>query len=748
MKNLKHILSGIFYTFPVRLLGLHFKKNQVLLLFWFVLFSVITGSFGRSMGVPQLFLDPEYMDKVNFTSYFIMGVVIAGFSISFIITAYILDSQRFNFLGWLSRPFSRFSINNLPIPLVFLTTYSWQVIKFQRDYETSTAQIAFDVLGILTGFVFMTFTLFVYFRLTNKDIFKFMVCKLDEKLRENVRVTRAASMSKLLIARKKQVRVDSFLDFDFKIKKVPDYGHFYDKSTVLRVFDQNHFNLITVELLIFAMLLVFGIFSEIPYFQLPAAASAMLLLTILIMFTGAFSFWFRGWSVSLTILILLCMNLLIKYDVVHKDYRAFGLDYDRPPKVYSLDSLIKSNNKEHYEHDRSLTIKRLENWKARVAKEKKPVMVFVCASGGGQRAMLWSLNAMQRADSITGNKLMDHTVMMTGASGGLIGISYYRELVLRQQTDSSIRRDDRAYLWGIARDNLNPVIFSLLVNDIFLGFQKFTYEGHQYIKDRGYAFEQQLNRNTLGFMDKNLYEYFTPVYEGKIPMVLMAPTVINDGRKLYISSMPVSYMNVDAERKYGNRFVLKGIEFNDFFKDHNASGLRFISGLRMSATFPYITPNITLPTVPKMEIMDAGLTDNFGISDAVMFLYHFKDWIAANTSAVLFVSVRDSQKHHPVNDSHNQSLFQKFSSPIEGVYKNFENIQDINNDTYLERAQSWYKGPLYTVNLEYNSANNVLLKERASLNWRLTNMEKNSIIQNINSKKNRAQLEKLKEILE
>ena len=64
----------------------------------------------------------------------------------------------------------------------------------------------------------------------------------------------------------------------------------------------------------------------------------------------------------------------------------------------------------------------------------------------------------------------------------------------------------------------------------------------------------------------------------------------------------------------------------------------------MSATFPYITPNTTLPTEPPIKIMDAGISDNFGLSDAIRFVFAYKDWIAENTSGIVFVSIRDSPK--------------------------------------------------------------------------------------------------------
>src|SRR5690606_21306472 len=129
------------------------------------------------------------------------------------------------------------------------------------------------------------------------------------------------------------------------------------------------------------------------------------------------------------------------------------------------------------------------------------------------------------------------------------------------------------------------------------------------------------------------------------PMLVMSPTIINDGRKLYIAAQPLSYMNsvMIAYPDY-DLSKLAGIDYQLLFNNHGAGHLRFLSALRMSATFPYITPNTTLPTEPSIQIMDAGISDNFGISDAVRFLYAFKDWIAENTSGVIVLSIRDSPK--------------------------------------------------------------------------------------------------------
>ena len=212
----------------------------------------------------------------------------AGFTTAYHITSYITDGHRFSFVGVLSKPFTKFSLNNSVIPLLFLFIYLRQIIVFQVNNQSlSGKELFYCVAGLLIGFIAMTAVYFIYFVLTNKDIFKYVVCRLDEKIKQNVRVTRASAMKKLDIARKKQVRVDNYLDYDGRFKKVDD-SNFYDRETVLQVFDQNHFNLVVIEFFIFTLVLVLGIFKDNPVFQLPAAASFIIFLTIFVMLYRSF----------------------------------------------------------------------------------------------------------------------------------------------------------------------------------------------------------------------------------------------------------------------------------------------------------------------------------------------------------------------------------------------------------------------------------------------------------------------------
>jgi hypothetical protein len=758
MRKLYFLVPKIAFSFPVQLFLNNIQRNHVLMLCWIILFAMITGSFGKYLGIPYLFLDPEYLNKVNFKSFFIMGTTLAGFTMAFHITCYITDGHRFSFIGALGRPFTKFMINNSLIPLVFLILYVSEIIKFQRSNEYSSAgDIAHNLFGLATGYLLMSMMFFLYFWMTNKDIFKYVVCQIDEKIKHNVKVTRASVMKKLDIARKKQIHVENYIDYDFKIKRVED-NNFYDKATILQVFDQNHFNLVVIELTIFGFVLLLGIFKDSPSFQLPAAASFVIFLTIFVMMAGAFSYWFGGWSATTALILFLIFNHLVGEDYLTKRYEAFGLDYQHPVTEYSVATLRELNDSTHIKRDLQNNLVMLENWRAKFPEGEKPKMVFLCASGGGKRAALWTLTALQTADSVTKGALMEKSILITGASGGLIGASYFRELKLREKSGENTRPYAEVHRQNISTDNLNPLIFSLLANDFFVSFTKFKYNGNYYYRDRGYTFEEQLNQITERMMDKPIKEYDSPELKAIIPMMILAPTIVNDGRKLYIASRPVSFMNYDilSSPDYF-RSKYSGVDFQSLFAEQGGRELRFLSALRMSATFPYITPNTTLPTEPAIKIMDAGISDNFGLSDAIRFMFAYKDWISANTSGVVFLSIRDSPKLSVIAPKAQQTLIDDFTQPISSVYNNFENFQDINSDMFINHARTWFKAPIYRIDLQYESDVYVPILQkmdsirqnnaRASLSWRLTTREKGAITSSINAYDNQRELRRLVELL-
>ena len=302
--------------------------------------------------------------------------------------------------------------------------------------------------------------------------------------------------------------------------------------------------------------------------------------------------------------------------------------------------------------------------------------------------------------------------------------------------------NDDIMLYNTAKDLLNPVAFSITVSDLFLNIQRFEENGEQYLKDRGYSFEEQLRENLGNAFSRPLKDYAKPEKEGIIPMVISSPSIVNDGRRLIISSQPVSFL---AQQLSPDGFHFApandAIEFLDFFKNKDAGNIRFSSIMRMNSTFPYVLPAVSLPTEPAIKVMDAGLRDNFGIKNALKFLFVFKEWIRENTSGVVLVQVRDTRRFKSVEKS-DKTIFEHVISPIGNVYGNLLTIQDYNEDEAIGYASSWLG-----TSFDYLSFELPTYEEDISLSWHLTTREKKSIYNAVNLPFNKEAFDKLEKLL-
>ena len=237
---------------------------------------------------------------------------------------------------------------------------------------------------------------------------------------------------------------------------------------------------------------------------------------------------------------------------------------------------------------------------------------------------------------------MKKAFLIAGASGGMIGAAYFRELFLQRQKGQPIRLQDKKYVDEIAGDLLNPLFSSFVARDLIAPAQKFNVGPYRYIKDRGYAFEEKLNRNTRGFLDKQLKDYAAEEKSANIPMMFFNSVVTRDSRKMIISTQPVRFMMQAWQDS--SRMPLTdpdAIDFSSFFAKQDPFSLRILSALRMNATFPVVLPNVWLPSDPVIDVMDAGLRDNYGQETVLRFMKVFDDWIKENTSGVLILQIRD-----------------------------------------------------------------------------------------------------------
>ena len=747
----KGIAGRIFYFFPFQLVFLHIKRNQLLLLFWLILYLLMTGVIGKSYGIPYLFLAPEYLGQVNFLSFAILGFSIGGFIMAFNIYSYIIYASEFQFLATLSRPFIKFCYNNHIIPFIFVITLFFKAYAFQVDEELISYAIAlWNLFGLGLGILLFLIISTLYFVRFNKNVHE--ISGKDASYFQNLLASgKEATLIKKIkwyqrIGRKQKWRVDTYMGNLTKIKMARRSDH-YDKELLKKVFKQNHINASFFEIVLIVSFIIFGLFRDIDWVIIPAGASIFLIFTIFLLLFSALYSWFKGWTLTIVILGLMVFNYASKtYDMFNFTNYAYGIDYQKKAS-YSYDSLRKlASNKKNYDKSYSHTIQILENWKKKnmANTEVKPKMVIFNISGGGLRSGLWTMSVITKIDSITNGKLLKQTQLITGASGGMIGASYLRELYLQSLTDRSINLSDPKYLENICKDLLNPMAFSIATTDFFIRYQKVYNGPYIYSKDRGYFFEQKLIENLGVFKNKKLFEYYLPEKEAQIPMVIFSPSITNDGRRMLISPQPISYLTyIDTAFGTSTYSSLENIEYSELLKDNNAMNLDFTTAIRMNATFPYVLPMVSLPTEPPIELMDAGLRDNYGLKTSLEFIRAFKDWITENTSGIIIVEIRDKQKYFEVKNVGSGSIMQRLFTPFASVYGNILKTHDYNNDQLLKNALEWFPGKMDVVSFYLNQDEN----QEISMSFHLTELDKKKIISAFNSKDNQNSLERLLELI-
>lgn len=744
MKRAHSFIQKIFYSFPAQLAVMLLKKNQLLLIYWLLLIGFVTSIIGNRFGIPYLFLDAEYMGTVGFISFFITGLAFGIFYMAFNITSYMLNSFRFPFLASLYKTFEKYSLNNSVIPAVFYLVYVICVIRFQMFYQLkSFLESLYCVAGLISGTSIVVFLTIKYFRHTNKDIYKLFGVASAEDESKRVRKISPIRDSELRKADRKIWRVDTYLVFPFKQKIVRSTSHY--KSFMLEsVFRQNHINAAVLEMIIFITFILLGLFRDYAIFRIPASASVLLLFAIIIMIAGVFRFWLRAWANTLIVSIFIVINFLSGFEIFNVKNKAYGLSYKNDPEPYTFENLENKLTQERYSQDYLNGKLTLENWAKKFGPDtKKPKLVLLNVSGGGVRSALYSVKTLTVIDSALNGTFLDHVHLINGSSGGMIGAAYYRELYMRStnfQKDLQINKD--IYLKNISKDLLNATVFSFTVSDLLLNFQRFTYQEQSYLKDRAYAFEQQLNENTGYVFDKKLDEYMLPELKAQIPRIIVCPTIINDGRVAIISPLPSSYL---LKSKYNSKYsnaVPDGIELKSFFSEHNPGNLRFTSALRMNASFPYIMPSASLPSTPSIEVLDAGIRDNYGVVNSYRFLVTYSQWIKQNTSGVVIVQIRDNNKNEYIETSDIKTISEKLLSPFKNITGNFLLMQDYRNDTDMENLKSIFGESLSYINFEMTQK-----QEKISLSWHLTEREKQYVIQQASSPDNLKELQNLKTLL-
>jgi len=739
---MKKYLVGCWRSLPVQLFLLHFRRYQVFLVFWYILFATVAGGLMQTFGANSLFLAPEYFGDVTAISTTIVGFALGVFIMSWNITTFILHSKNVRFLATTAQPFLKYCINNAIIPLAFLVFYLVRAVNYARYQELFQSSEILLLVGGFTGGIILSITIsFIYFFGADKTIYRSMGSVINTANTHYNEMVLKSTLPK----EKTELHVDWFLSASLGLRKPRDVRHYSD-GFLDSVFKRHHFAAVIAIVIAFIFLVLVGYTSDTRLFQLPAAASITIFFAILIAVAGALSLFLRTWSIPLLVFLYIIINILYQKEIIDPRNKVYGLNYinksERP--IYSREAILQLASDSAIEADKKHFIEVLNRWKARQAKEK-PVLYIINASGGGTRSASFTMNALQRLDSLFGGQLMRQTILINGASGGMLGAAYFRELYYQKLKGAAINLQDPQYAADISKDLLSPLFSSFVTRDIMGPVQKFTVNGYQYAKDRGYAFEQKLNENTHGVLGKTLQWYAEPEAQALIPTIYFNSVINRDGRKMIMSTHPVRFlMRPLQDSNHLTPVDPDAVDFNSFFSKQGAMSVNVLSALRMNATFPYVLPNVWLPTNPIIDVMDAGLRDNFGQETSLRFVEVFKDWIKENTSKVVLLQIRDRILGDWEKPFEGNSLISQATQPFLVLQNNWYKLQDYYQHDALDYMFEAYGPQFHRICFQYVPSKK---EAPASLSFHLTAAEKRDIALALDNPTNKEQFDKLKKIM-
>ncbi|WP_422929309.1 patatin-like phospholipase family protein [Singulisphaera sp. PoT] len=381
----------------------------------------------------------------------------------------------------------------------------------------------------------------------------------------------------------------------------------------------------------------------------------------------------------------------------------------------------------------------LDAWKAGsrageadVDAKSRPKLVLVVVSGGATRSAYWTsvvLDQLERSLGSFGRRVR----IISGASGGMLGaacyVTYRRGVAEGKSTerkslnpsDPSLQPSPSSLLpdwirFDLPLRSMDPLAWGIAVSEVW----KAAWPGFV-PEDRGVILEKDWTVLRYPFAE------LAPLEEqGKIPSIIFSPMMVEDGRRLLISNLDLSLSYERDGKAYASsplaeaasrqinpdqfatdngrdgtersRTSLSSLEYFRIFREPEHRDLFISTAVRMSASFPFVSPAVNLPTDPPRRMVDAGYYDNYGVQVAAAWIHRNRNWLALNTSGVLLVQIRDSSSVRDRMDIDDtppgmaESIgrgFQFFTSPVDAFSKARYTTASFRNDGEIMGLDSY-----------------------------------------------------------
>lgn len=234
--------------------------------------------------------------------------------------------------------------------------------------------------------------------------------------------------------------------------------------------------------------------------------------------------------------------------------------------------------------------------------EKSPhaVITVVAASGGGIRAAGWAARVLTGIQEAV-PEFIQSLRFVSAVSGGSVGTLYFFE-----RCERGAGRCDpggfSAILDRAMRSSLNEIGWGFAYPDLARALLPFV---GRLERDRAWAMERAWARN-LSVPDVLLSAWRARSARGDLPAVAFNATIVETGQRLVIATADLP----------------EALTFDRLYKGRD---VRVVTAVRLSATFPFVTPVARADHrdgsgVPLFHLADGGYVDNGGIGTAAEWL--------------------------------------------------------------------------------------------------------------------------------
>ncbi|WP_149274942.1 hypothetical protein [Pareuzebyella sediminis] len=256
---------------------------------------------------------------------------------------------------------------------------------------------------------------------------------------------------------------------------------------------------------------------------------------------------------------------------------------------------------------------------------------LVGSYGGGLKANLWNLLLLNRLENASNKEFLNRTLVLSGVSGGAVGIGNFASLLYEQHDSLAIAKG----IDNIGNSNvLSNELTYLLGRDLVREYFPFSnYEG----RDRSYKSMEEHAKNT-GMKAYNTFafdEYWLDIFEKRdstFPLLIINTTAVGGQQGLAVS---VQF----PETTFAGARIIN--EFKDNLSD---STLTYFGAISTTNRFPFFSPTAKIRT--KGSYLDGGYFDNSGmLSPLEVFDEIIRDTAEAYATKInpVFINIINSE---------------------------------------------------------------------------------------------------------